>query len=68
MSETLKFKTYCIEAYKYAKGMTGKEVNELFTRYGVLDYINEFFLVLHSTSISYIVDDIEIFIKARRSA
>lgn len=68
MSETLKFKTYCIEAYKYAKGMKGREVIELFVKYGVLDYINEFFEPLHSTSISYIVDDIDIFIKARQSA
>ena len=68
MSETLKFKTYCIEAYKYAKGMTGREVKELFAKYGVLDYINEFFVALHSTSISYIVDDIDIFIKARQTA
>ena len=67
MSKTLKFKTYCIEAYKFAKGMKGREVVELFVKYGVLDYLNEFFEVLHSTSISYIVDDIDTFIKARLS-
>ncbi len=68
MSKTLKFKTYCIEAYKQAKGLTGKEVQALFQKYNVLDYISEFYELLHSTSESYIIDDIDIYIKARQSA
>ena len=68
MSKTLKFKTYCIEAYKFAKGMTGKEVIGLFNKYNVLDYINEFYEPLHSVSQSYIIEDIDLYIKARQSA
>jgi hypothetical protein len=49
-----------------SKGLSGREVQELFERYGVLPYINEFYGVLHSTSDSYIVEDIDIYIEARR--
>ena len=67
MSKTLKFKTYCIEAYKCAKGMSGRDVQILFEQYSVLQYIYEFYELLHSTSESYIIEDIDIYIEARKS-
>ncbi len=66
MSETLKFKTFCIESYKQAHKMSGKKTIELFTEYGVLNYINSFFDILHSTGQRYIVEDIDLYIKARQ--
>jgi hypothetical protein len=66
MSETLKFKTYCLESYKQAHKMSGKQAVELFRDYGVLNYIDSFFDILHSTGQRYIVEDIDLFIKARQ--
>lgn len=33
------FLIYCVETYKNAKHLTGKQVAELFTRYRVWDYV-----------------------------
>ena len=67
MSKTLKFKTYCFELYKTAKQLKGREAQELFDRYHVLSYIDKVYDVLHSTSDSYIIDDIDVYINARKS-
>jgi len=66
MSETLRFKTYCFELYKTAKGLKGRDAQEIFDRYRVFAYINEGYDMLHRTSDSYILDDIEIYINARK--
>lgn len=66
MSETLKFKTYCLESYKQAHNISGKQAVELFRDYGVLNYIDSFFDILHSTGQRYIVEDIDLYIKARQ--
>ena len=39
MSKEGNFLIYCIERYKSAKGLTGRQVSELFTKYRVWDYI-----------------------------
>lgn len=65
MSETLSFKTYCTILYMQKKNISGKEVADLFNKYNVLPYIEKFYGPLHSTSDSYIVDDIDVYIKAR---
>ena len=68
MSKTLQFKAFCFEAYRADKKMTGREAMRLFKQYGVLDYLGEFFDVLHTTGREYIVDDIDGFISARKNA
>lgn len=68
MSKELQFKTYCLILYMTSKGLTGRETQELFEKYGVLSYINEFYGVLHSTSDLYIIEDIDIYIEARRQS
>ena len=42
MSIVLTFMTYCVEEYKAHKGLTGLQVEELFGRYGVFDYIEKY--------------------------
>ena len=42
------FLSFCIEQYKAAKGMTGKEAMQELDRYGVLEYLSEFYDVLHT--------------------
>lgn len=66
MSKELPFMILCVEEYK--KGMTGKEVMDLFNKYSVCEYIQAFYDVLHTTGTRYIVDDIDLYIKSRQSA
>ena len=67
MSKTLAFKVFCFEAYRAEKNLSGIETMKLFKKYGVLDYITACFDVLHSTGRNYIVEDIDIFINARKN-
>ena len=49
MSREGKFLIYCVETYKVAKNLTGKQVAELFTRYRVWEYVYSCFEALHTT-------------------
>lgn len=68
MSDSGRFLIYCIEIYKAAKGSTGRQVIELFDRYGVTDYVMDCYGALHTTGERYIVDDIDRFIANRKLA
>lgn len=65
MSKQGDFMVYCIEQYKSVKKLTGKQVADLFSRYRVWDYIYSCFEALHTTGTNYIVEDIDLYIKAR---
>jgi len=65
MSKETNFLIYCIEVYKNAKGLNGKEVINLFTKYKVPEYITSYYEALHTTGMNYIVDDIDLYIDAR---
>lgn len=67
MDEKTNFVVYCIEEYKAAKGMRGKNVISLFNRYRVIDYIRDYYEALHTTGRQYIVDDISTYIEARQA-
>ncbi len=67
MSKEMEFTVFCLENYKVHKSMTGKQVVELFTRYGVFDYLREFYDVLHTTGHNYINNDIDIYLKSRNA-
>lgn len=66
MSKTLEFKVFCFEAYRSAKKLSGKEAMALFKKFGILDYLEACYGVLHTTGRDYIVEDIDMFIKARQ--
>lgn len=66
MTDTLEFKAFCFEAYRNEKKMTGRDVMELFKRYGVLDYIDKCFDVLHTQGRAYLIHDIDMYIEARK--
>ncbi len=68
MSKTLEFKAFCFEAYRHEKKLTGRETMKIFKQYGVLDYLGACYDVLHTTGREYIIDDIDLFIKARTDA
>lgn len=68
MSKETTFAVFCLENYKVYKSLTGKQTEELFRRYGVFDYLNEFYDVLHTTGYQYINHDIDIYLKSRNAA
>ena len=68
MSKTLEFKAFCFEAYRSSKKLSGRETIDLFKKYGVLDYLEACYDVLHTTGRNYIIEDIDIFINARKTA
>jgi len=57
------FIAYCIEEYKAAKGMTGKETITLFKKYNIIDYIVKCYGALHTMGGLAITDDIDTLIK-----
>ena len=66
MSAEGKFLIYCLEIYKTAKKMNGKQIIELFKRYRVTDFIMSCFEALHTTGAEYIIEDIDLFIEERK--
>lgn len=66
MSKQGEFLVYCLEMYKAAKNMTGKQTVELFKRYGITDYVTSCYEALHTTGTKYIVEDIDLFVEARQ--
>ena len=66
MSRQGDFLIYCTELYKSAKKLTGKQVSDLFSRYGVWDYMYSCFEALHTTGANYIVEDIDLYIEVRQ--
>ena len=67
MSKEMEFTIFCVETYKQYKNLTGKQTVELFNRYGVFDYLREFYDVLHTTGHQYINHDIDIYLNARNA-
>jgi len=62
MSSELKFLAFCVEIYKNAKKISGREAFAIFQEHNVLDYIKKCYGALHTTSSQYIVDNIDEFI------
>ena len=62
MSRETNFLIYCMERYRYSKGLTGAEAAKLFDRYDIYGYINKYFEVLHTMSDPLIVKDIDEYI------
>ena len=65
MSDNAEFIAYCIEEYKAAKGITGKEVIKLFKKHNILDYIVACYGALHTMGGPAIADDIDHIIRRR---
>lgn len=66
MNDRLDFLVYCIESYKNANGLKGREAIELFNKYRVIEYINASYEALHTTGREYIIEDLNIYINARK--
>lgn len=62
-TENMQFLIYAIETYKSSKDIEGEECYALLKNSGALDFIIEFYDILHSTSDKDIVWQIDDFIK-----
>ena len=62
MSKEGKFLVFCMECYRAEKGLSGREVSQLFSKHGVYDYVMRYFESLHTTGVKYIVEDIDAYI------
>lgn len=60
------FVSFCIEEYGAAKGLPGNRVLDLFSEYGVTDYLSECFEPLHTQSRQWLIAEIDEFIEIRK--
>jgi hypothetical protein len=63
MNGNAEFIAYCLEEYKAAKGITGKEAIDLFKKYNMIDYIITCYGALHTMGGLAITEDIDSFIE-----
>jgi hypothetical protein len=63
-----KFVIFAIEEYRNRKKIDGKTAIGLFNKSGLLQYIEEFFDILHSNGIEYLINDFDDYFKSRKSA
>ena len=67
MSDEGKFLVFCMECYRAAKGMSGREVSAYFARHGLFDYVMRYFGSLHATGVNYIVADLDSYVDTHSS-
>ena len=65
MDKKTKFAVYVAEIYKENKKLTGRELEDIFSKYGVWEYIIEFYEILHINGSSYIIADIDKYIDSK---
>lgn len=61
----MNFTIFCLESYKVHRNLSGKAVVKLFSDYGVFEYLNEFYDVLHTTGHNYINNDLDNYFQIR---
>jgi hypothetical protein len=59
------FQLFCLENYRFSKGISGEIALRNFRQYQVFEYISESYDVLHTQSKIFIVSDINDFIERR---
>lgn len=60
------FVAFCIEEYGAAKGMSGEQVLDLFSKYGLVDYLSESYDVLHTQGRQWLIEEIDEYIEIRK--
>jgi hypothetical protein len=64
--EVKKFSIFAIEEYRACKRLSGAAAFSLFKESGLLDYIEEFYDILHSNGTEYLICDIDDYLESRR--
>lgn len=59
----LEFVSFCIEQYKKTTNKSGKEVEQLFEKRGVISFLFEHYEILHTQSAQSIQIEIEEYLK-----
>lgn len=59
MGSNSEFIAYCLEEYKSAKGINGKEVIAIFKKHDIINYIITCYGALHTMGSLAIVEDID---------
>ena len=60
------FISFCIEQYKMKYNLSGKEVMNLFEKYGISQYLTDNFEGLHTQSRQGLLEEIENYITKRK--
>ena len=68
MSREGEYLVFAAEQYRFAKGLTGAQVAELFERYGVSKFIMDSFELFHIESEENMIAAVDEFIERRRLA
>ena len=66
MNRNIDFTVFCLESYKQAHHLKGKDALKVFSDNNVFNYIKSVYDVLHTTGQDYIVEDIDIYITSRQ--
>ena len=64
MSKESNFLIYCMERYRYFKGLSGVDVAKKFEKYDISGYIIKYFESLHTMGDNCIVQDIDDYISS----
>ncbi len=64
MGREFDFLIYCVERYRFFKGMSGSDVAKTFDQYGIYGYITRYFESLHTMGDRCIVRDIDDYIRS----
>ena len=59
----LEFVAFCIEQYKMANHQTGNEVEQMFKRHKVIDFLTTHYEILHTQSAQCIQEEIVAYLK-----
>lgn len=68
MTSQGKFMIFCAEQHKRAKQLSGRQLSDLFDKYKIWNYLYDCYEALHTTGTSYIIEDIDLYIDARKPA
>ena len=66
MTSQGRFMIFCAEQYKRAKQLSGRQLSDLFDKYQIWNYLYDCYEALHTTGTSYIIEDIDLYIDARK--
>ena len=66
MNREAEFLIYCMERYRYFKGLSGERVASLFEQHKVFAYLTKHFMALHTQGDHCIVQDIDDYILSRK--
>jgi hypothetical protein len=60
---------FCVEVYKNARDLDGKQVYALFSKYALFDYIYDLYEILHVHGTKYMLEELDSYLLSRdRSA